>query len=212
VWLGNRVFVTVLLLVPYAVGVRGAFRLILIGSLAMWGFAQDGRVPSFEDFAVAERFAGPYTQPLLSSSEELRFRTVIRNGVNKGLSVYDGATGKENAVSGPNFAGHYVIVRWGCGSPCMMAAIIDVRSGRVFPPPFHHGSGHSYFEVPWNFPAEPPLDYRLNSRLLIANICETDTSVTVGGKTGFQAHHCGAHYFVMNDAGPKLIHRVLDDE
>lgn len=136
---------------------------------------------------------------------------MIRNGVNKGWRVFDGATGRERAVSGPNFAGHYVIVTWGCGSPCMMAAIVDLRSGRVFPPPFHHGSDHSYFEVPWDFP-RPPLDYRLNSRLLVANICETDTPVNVDGRIGFQAHHCGAHYFVMSDTGPKLTERVLDDE
>jgi hypothetical protein len=31
----------------------------------------------------------------------------------------------------PNFAGHYIIVSWGCGSPCQMNAIIDMKSGKA---------------------------------------------------------------------------------
>jgi hypothetical protein len=31
----------------------------------------------------------------------------------------------------PNFAGHYIIVSWGCGSPCQMHAIIDMKSGKT---------------------------------------------------------------------------------
>jgi len=114
-------------------------------------------------------------------------------------------------VPGPNFAGHYVIVTWGCGSPCLMAAIVDLETGRVLPPPFYHGPGHSYFQVPWAFPMAPALAYRLDSRLLIANICEADTVIQVDGREGYQAQKCGAHYFVMKDGALKLIHRVLEN-
>ena len=124
---------------------------------------------------------------------------MIRQGVNKGWGVVDGITGKELAAPGPNFAGRYVIVQWGCGSPCLMVAIVDLRTGRVFPPPFHRGTGHSYFQLPNAFPMDPPLEYRLDSRLIIANICESH-----------EAQKCGAHYFVMRDDGLKLIHRVLE--
>jgi hypothetical protein len=134
---------------------------------------------------------------------------VIRQGVSKGWGVHDGATGKEFAVPGPNFAGHYVIVTWGCGSPCLMAAIVDEKNGRVFPPPFHNGPGDSYFQVPWDFPMEP-LVYRLDSRLLIANICEGNKTVQVDGHVGYQSQRCGTHYFVMGDDGPKLILRILE--
>ncbi len=113
-------------------------------------------------------------------------------------------------MPGPNFAGHFVIVRWGCGSPCLMAAIVDLRTGRVFPPPFHHGPGHSYFQVPWSWPNEPPLAYRLDSRLLIANICEADESVRAEGRVEYEPQRCGAHYFVMGDNGLKLIRKVLE--
>jgi hypothetical protein len=179
--------------------------------LALWALAQNSTVvPRFEDFAVAETFAGRPIAPVLGTSEERRYQTVIRRGVAKGRGVKDGATGKELAVAEPNFAGHYVIVTWGCGSPCLMAAIVDLKTGRVFPPPFHHGPGHAYFQVPWAFPAEPPLAYRLNSRLLITNACETEKAVNIDGRIGYQAQKCGEHYFVMTGDGPKLIRTVLD--
>lgn len=36
----------------------------------------------------------------------------------------------------PNFASHYVLVTWGCGSPCHEIALVDARDGRVFFAPF----------------------------------------------------------------------------
>jgi len=47
-----------------------------------------------------------------------RFRTVLRDG----------------ASHGPNFAGAFTIVTWGCGSSCRMLAVVDGRSGRVYGP------------------------------------------------------------------------------
>jgi hypothetical protein len=90
-----------------------------------------------------------------------------------------------------------------------MAAFVDLANGRVLPPPFHHGLGHSYFQVPWAFPKEP-LQYRLNSRLLIANICETDKETQVDGHTTYESLRCGTHYFVIGEKGLTLIHRELD--
>ncbi|MFZ5867293.1 MAG: hypothetical protein ACOYXY_15520 [Thermodesulfobacteriota bacterium] len=43
---------------------------------------------------------------------------------------------REGAAKGPNFAGHYTVVRWGCGTDCIEFAIVDVISGAVFFPPF----------------------------------------------------------------------------
>ena len=121
--------------------------------------------PRFEDYPIREAFKGTPSAPSLVTPEERRYRTVIRRGVEMGYGVAEPPIGKERR--GPNFAGHYFIVRWGCGSPCLMAAIVDAKSGHILPPPFHLGPRNSCFQVPWNFPMEP-LDYRLNSRLLIA--------------------------------------------
>jgi hypothetical protein len=58
------------------------------------------------------------------------------------------------AVSrGPNFAAHLAVVEWSCGSPCQQAAVIDLRTG------------HTAAAITTNLGTQ----YRLNSRLLVAN-------------------------------------------
>jgi hypothetical protein len=186
---------------------------ILIGIGVIFAFAQrqESRVPRFEDYPADPAYTTKPAEPVLATAEERRFRTVIRRGVTEGSGMDDGVSGKELAQPRPNFAGHYAIVKWGCGSPCLMAAFVDLIDGHVLPPPFHHGPGHSYFQVPWAFPKEP-LQYRLNSRLLIANICEVDRVSRVDGHTTYEAQRCGAHYFVMSESGLKLIYRELDQD
>jgi hypothetical protein len=175
-------------------------------TLSTWALGPSD-VPRFEDFTI-DVFSGKSADPILRTSEERLYRTAIRQGVSKGWGAVDGTTGKELAAPGPNFAGHYDIVTWGCGSPCLMAAIVDLRTGRIFPPPFHHGPGNSYFQVPWAFPSKPLL-YRVDSRLLVMNICEADKTVQHEGRVGHEAQGCGAHYFVMGDNGPELVHRIV---
>ena len=69
-----------------------------------------------EDFAVPVSSTSKVAQPRIDSSEARRYRTVIRQG----------------AADGPNFAGHFAVVAWGCGSSCSERAIVDTRSGRVY--------------------------------------------------------------------------------
>src|SRR5262244_2754969 len=40
----------------------------------------------------------------------------------------------EALKEGVNFAGHYVVAGWGCGTGCVSGAIIDARTGSVFWP------------------------------------------------------------------------------
>jgi hypothetical protein len=76
--------------------------------------------PTFEEYPVLEEFQGPRSPPDIASHSLARqFRTMLRKG----------------ATEGPNFAGHYTITSWGCGSACVQFAIIDARNGRVFFPP-----------------------------------------------------------------------------
>ncbi|HBO3108344.1 TPA: hypothetical protein L4R04_005423 [Pseudomonas aeruginosa] len=37
----------------------------------------------------------------------------------------------------PNFAGHYVLDSFGCGTGCMASALVDLRTGVVYRAPFH---------------------------------------------------------------------------
>ncbi len=34
--------------------------------------------------------------------------------------------------TGQNFAGHYSFVYWGCGSPCQMSAVVDLKTGIIY--------------------------------------------------------------------------------
>lgn len=61
---------------------------------------------------------------------------------------------REGAAKGPNFAGHYTLVMWGCGAACQMVAVVDAGDGQVSFAPFTTSEGASY---------------RLDSRLFIAN-------------------------------------------
>ena len=57
------------------------------------------------------------------------------------------------AEKGANFAGHFCFVFWGCGSPCKLSAIVDLRSGKVYN----------------GLPSEIGYEFRKNSKLLIVN-------------------------------------------
>lgn len=37
----------------------------------------------------------------------------------------------EQAAKGPNFAGHYTIIEWGCGTNCQGHAIVDAETGEI---------------------------------------------------------------------------------
>jgi hypothetical protein len=75
--------------------------------------------PAFAQYPVTDDFRGRPPVDLASHPLASRFRTRLR----------------EAAHRGPNFAGHYTIASWGCGSGCAQYAIVDARNGRVFFPP-----------------------------------------------------------------------------
>jgi hypothetical protein len=99
----------------------------------------------FEDFRVSETFKGKTASVKVSSSRARMFRTMLRT----------------NAEEGVNFAGHYIVATWGCGSDCHSLAIIDARTGNVyFTPSVLWVGGQLYQE-------EDRLQFRKDSRLLI---------------------------------------------
>jgi hypothetical protein len=101
-------------------------------------------VPRFEDFPATESFSGTPAPVDLSSQPWAReFRTVLRGG----------------AAAGPDFAGAYTVVLWGCGTQCQNWAVVDARTGRVH--------GHP-------FDAELLVDFRRDSRLVVVNPVAAD--------------------------------------
>jgi hypothetical protein len=71
----------------------------------------------FADFpAVADSPLEHWRGPLLTSANAREFRTMLQ----------------KSSLELPNFAGHYTIAVWGCGSSCTDFGIIDRHSGRFF--------------------------------------------------------------------------------
>lgn len=120
--------------------------------------------PRFPQYPVAG-YGGKLSEPQIVTSEQRRFRTVLRWAVSRGYGVVDGGT--EHERIGPNFAGHYVLVHWGCGLPCMEAAVIDAKDGRVRRLPRIPGDTDSRgFVVPLGSDDLRELQFRRGSRLL----------------------------------------------
>ncbi len=114
---------------------------------AQEGFSADGAIeeksaPSFEAYRVAKVFTGTPRPVKLTTSEARMFRTRLR----------------ESAKQGVNFAGHYVVAIWGCGSGCASFAFIDAKTGKVYFPPL------SLVGVPIGQDLDPLL-FRKDSRL-----------------------------------------------
>jgi hypothetical protein len=111
----------------------------LIGMLTPAFAAGQEQCHSFDDFHVEHSFHGPYVEPNIDQTPEIRrFRTVIRAG----------AKGK------PNFAGYLRLISWGCGSNCHNFALVDKRNGKIF-----------IVDIPAGLGTE----FRIDSRLLVAD-------------------------------------------
>ncbi|MCC6591259.1 MAG: hypothetical protein IT168_31530 [Bryobacterales bacterium] len=109
-------------------------------------------IPKFEDFPVSQQWSGPKAPVRLVRPDERLFRTRL----------------KAAAQEEPNFAGHYRFANWGCGSVCVAGAIVDLKTGDVYPPPKAvEGSGWDRWIVAGGFIDGPLIDFRADSRLLI---------------------------------------------
>jgi hypothetical protein len=146
--------------------------------------------PRFEDYPVGKIFQGTPAAPLFVTPDERRFRTRILDGVTKG----EGASqdGVEQAKPGVNFAGHYIVVQWACGSPCIMMAIVDALTGKIYRPAMSESlSLPPLGGAPWL----PTVEFRPDSRLMIMKPCPNMGPVFT-------------HYFVWRDDRWELIRRA----
>ena len=120
--------------------------------------AQTAKLPSFDEYKVSETYKGKPAEPRLTTAFAREFGPAIREG----------------AAKGPNFAGNFSIVQWGCGSDCIQMAVIDEKSGTVFRGPF--GTLAFSAELIWhgNGPEADrfePVSFRLDSGLLVVRGC-----------------------------------------
>lgn len=112
---------------------------------------QDPTAPRFEDYAVPPRFKGrPANVNLRSHREARQWRTRLREG----------------AKEGPNFADHFTVVTWGCGTDCVAIAVVDARNGNVYMPEALHTL--STVNIHDAVLDDDVLPFRMDSRLLVA--------------------------------------------
>jgi hypothetical protein len=95
---------------------REKLALFTLLSAALCAAAQP---PRFEDYPSPANWRAPAVPVKLITPSERMFRTRLT----------------EAARQPPNFAGHYRITYWGCGSNCAASAVIDLETGNVYPPP-----------------------------------------------------------------------------
>ena len=136
-------------------GIIAAVRTVILTSVAiglvMTAQVRNARIPRFEDFPITEHWNGVPATVRLTTPWERMFRTRLSDA------------GKKQ----PNFAGHYRIVIWGCGSNCRAGAVVDLTTGSVFPPPLAaHGEGWDHWAM-GSEEIQRSIDSRANSRLAV---------------------------------------------
>ena len=154
-------------------------------------YAQGGRAPAFEDYPVANRYRGKPAVPQFGSSGLPDSNQRARETV------------EIEAETGPNFAGHYTIARWGCDTGCFRIVVIDTPTGKLFRDmPFttldigydHETEEHRY----------TGLTFRAASSLLIAEGCFDGEAHVARG----EAQDCARRYYKWEGAKFVLLKSV----
>jgi hypothetical protein len=120
--------------------------------------------PKFSAYAAKSVKVKSITVDLKSHKDARMFRTNLRNAAKQGV----------------NFAGHFVLTGWGCGTNCSQWAIIDARNGKVYFPKELAGAASGFCELPKDsLPSDAPKQeepeypdvviYKANSRLVAVN-------------------------------------------
>jgi len=128
--------------------------------------------PQFKDFAVSTIYSGASSRPNLSTPQAREFRT----------RIIEASSGKVN------FAGHYIVARWGCGTDCVAGAVIDALTGQVTFFPFVYVC--CWQDVKSDF---EPIRHRPNSRLIVFS-----------GQL-HEEGEMGTHYFVIDNGQFKFL-------
>lgn len=170
------------------------FLTILLGIIALSISASAQRKPTFAAYSSrVEKIRNIKVD--LRSKDARMYRTNLRNA----------------AKTGVNFAGHFVLTGWGCGTNCSVWAVIDARSGHVYFPNEFAGVGFGFCDLPDHaMPADAPnladdssgpLFYKKDSRLVVL------TGYTGGGLDNQKAK-CGVYYFEWTGASLRQLRLI----
>lgn len=113
---------------------------------------------------------------------------------------------REQMAAGPNYAGHYRMAFWGCGTTCAMFAVLDLKTGRVITAREFTSVSGIYLAADDFLPGTASdgwgFRYKKNSSLLV-----------VLGDPDEDESRAGAYYFVLKAERLHLVHttRVKKD-
>lgn len=107
--------------------------------------AAQNRTPQFKDYPAGAVYKGKNAPVKLTRADRM-FRTRLTFA----------------SKQKPNFAGHYVLTYWGCGTECLSGAAIDVKTGKVHRIDFSLCCWEHYGDD--NF---KPVNFRLDSKLIV---------------------------------------------
>lgn len=112
--------------------------------------AQGDATPSFGDYS-APAFKGKTAALKLTTPEARAYRTRLREGARRAV----------------NFAGHYKLHTWSCGTGCLQTAFIDARTGEVFFPAELDGFIVCFYDPKPVDDLEEALKFERGSRLIV---------------------------------------------
>lgn len=139
---------------------------------------QNSNELSFAHYPVRKFFKGKPAPVRLKGARARRFRTRLR----------------EDSRLGPNFAGRYTVVFWGCGSGCAETAIVDAYNGRVFWVPL------DWSDIPDDASVADNRNFRMNSRLLVLT------------RSNYDKHATYTEYdYLMTTNGLRLLRKLSVD-
>jgi len=74
--------------------------------------------PKLADYPAKATYKGRPAEPVLPTPRTRMFRTELQR----------------QAAMGPNFAGHFTLALWACGTGCNTIAVLEASSGTVYDP------------------------------------------------------------------------------
>jgi hypothetical protein len=151
----------------------------------------DPAAPTFKQYAAGH--PPPFSPaPLNLESNPIarRYRTVIR----------------EEMKHGPNYAGHYRVVFWGCGTSCSQFAVVNLKTGHVITLKGIYSVAYVDFVTDDFLPETDSEGYGFRFKK------ESNLLVLVGTlvaehspKGGFEQ---GASYYLLKDEELQFVHRT----
>ncbi len=159
--------------------IKYLFLTAFILALAAVNFAQSNAPPFARYAAQVETFKNVRIN-LQSNKNARTYRTNLRNVAKEGV----------------NFAGHFIVANWGCGTNCSETAIIDARNGKVFFPAELAGAIFGFCDLPDD--AEP-IVYKADSRLFVLN------GFKGGDALASKKSSCGIYYLEWTGTNFKQV-------